>query len=298
MAKMYKGFNKDLTCTPADGVKFQYEEGKTYTEESTDLCKKGFHACEMPLNCFSYYPPAGSVYHEVDLEEVSEKRDTDSKRVGKKITIGLRLDIAGLIKAQFEWVKKQTKNEYRGGYQSALTGGYQSALTGGDQSALTGGDQSALTGGYQSALTGGRQSALTGGYQSALTGGYQSALTGGYQSALTGGDQSALTGGYQSALTGGRQSALTGGYQSALTGGDQSALTGGDRSALTGGSASVLRGGEGSRFCGGLWSVFACEIIDKLDNIVGMAVAVVDGETIKPDTWYKVENGEFVEVKE
>ena len=27
-------------------------------------------------------------------------------------------------------------------------------------------------------------------------------------------------------------------------------------------------------------------------------VAVVDGETIKPDTWYKLEGGEFVEVKD
>lgn len=26
--------------------------------------------------------------------------------------------------------------------------------------------------------------------------------------------------------------------------------------------------------------------------------AIVDGVTLKPDTWYKLENGEFVEVKD
>ena len=274
MAKMFKGFNRDMTCTPAKGVKFQYEEGKTYETETAALCKNGFHACEMPLCCFSYYPPAGSVYHEVDLEEVSKEHEGYSKHVGKKITIGARLDVAGLIKAQFEWVKEQTKNEYSGGYWSALTGGNESALTGGNLSALTGGDRSALMGGYGSALTGG------------------------YGSALSGGNESALTGGYGSALTGGNRSALMGGERSALTGGNRSALIGGELSALTGGSASVLRGGEGSWFCGGLWSVFACEIINELGNIVGMAIAVVDGEKIKPGVWYRVKNGEFVEVDE
>lgn len=27
--KAVKGFNSDMTCTPAEGIKFQYEEGKT-----------------------------------------------------------------------------------------------------------------------------------------------------------------------------------------------------------------------------------------------------------------------------
>ena len=127
------------------------------------------------------------------------------------------------------------------------------------------------------------------------TGGDSSALTGGYRSALTGGYRSALTGGYRSALTGGDSSALTGGDSSALTGGDRSALTGGDSSALTGGDSSALRGGAGSRFRGGLWSVFACEIRDKAYNLVGVKAAVVDGEKIKPDVWYILKDGEFVE---
>ena len=114
--------------------------------------------------------------------------------------------------------------------------------------------------------------------------------TGGYRSALNDGDRSALNGGGWSALNGGDGSALNGGYRSALNGGDMSALNGG--------GWSVMRGGINSRFKGGKWSVFAVEQQDDSGNIIGVKAAVVDGETIKPDTWYKLEGGEFVECGE
>ena len=72
--KAYKGFNKDMTC-----IDFQYKEGETYTCEEASLCTTGFHACENPIDCFSYYPPGTSEYHEVELEEVSGDTGDDSK---------------------------------------------------------------------------------------------------------------------------------------------------------------------------------------------------------------------------
>ena len=307
--KAYKGFDKDLKCRG-----YQYEIGGEYREDSAELCSKGFHACEYPLDCFGYYQPAESRYCEVEIDDNGQRNDDDTKVCGKNIKIGAEIGINGIVKAATEYVKAHCTNEEMGADKAALTGGDQSALTGGDRSALTGGNQSALTGGYRSALTGGDQSALTGGDQSALTGGDQSALTGGNRSALTGGDQSALTGGYgsaltggygsaltggyQSALTGGYQSALTGGYQSALTGGNQSALTGGDQSALTGGNASVVYGGDGAKVRGGMHAVLALQYwVDY--KLVGVKVKVVDGEKIKPDTWYRLDKaGRFIEAKE
>lgn len=97
--KAYKGFNRDMTCRG-----YQYEEGKSYEEERAELCKSGFHACEHPLGCFGHYRPASSVYHEVELEDVSPKSEDDTKRVGKRITIGERLSIAGMVKAAVDYV--------------------------------------------------------------------------------------------------------------------------------------------------------------------------------------------------
>ena len=198
--KCYKGFNKDMTCRG-----FRFEEGKTYElpeGEEAKLCENGFHACEAPLDCFGYYSPGNSVYHEVELDATDEKKNDDSKRVGKKIKIGARLDVAGICKAQFEYVKEHCKNTENGGDRSALSGG------------------------------------------------------------------------------------------------DRSALSGGDGSALRGGYGSALRGGVNSKFRGGMWSVFACEVRNEFGELIGMKTAVVDGKTIKADTWYKLENGEFVEVGE
>ena len=97
--KLYKGFDKDLKCRG-----FQYEIGKEYKEEKADLCHKGFHACENPLDTFGYYKPGdGSRYCEVELDEVSDQKDgSDTKRCGKVIKIGAELDVAGICKAHFE----------------------------------------------------------------------------------------------------------------------------------------------------------------------------------------------------
>lgn len=60
--RAFKGFNKDLTCRG-----YQYEEGKEFHTERAECCDTGFHACEYPLDCFGYYDPAHSVFHEVEL---------------------------------------------------------------------------------------------------------------------------------------------------------------------------------------------------------------------------------------
>ena len=109
--KAYKGFNKDMTCAPKGGKPFQYKEGETYHEDEAVLCEKGFHACERPLDVFGYYAPGASVYHEVDLEDVSAERKEDTKFCGKTIKIGAKMDIAGLVKAQFDYVKSHTTTE-------------------------------------------------------------------------------------------------------------------------------------------------------------------------------------------
>ena len=103
--KAYKGFNKDMTCRG-----FRYEEGCEYKTGSAKLCESGFHACMHPLDCFSYYEPGQSVYHEVDLDgKIDDHGVDDAKVAATKIKIGARLDIAGLVKAAIDFVMSKVK---------------------------------------------------------------------------------------------------------------------------------------------------------------------------------------------
>ena len=143
--KMYKGFDKDLKCRG-----FQFEQGKEYREEKSDLCYTGFHACENPLDVFNYYHPAnGSRFCEVELDEVSEQKSDDSKRCGKVIKVGAELDIAGICKAHFEYVTARcdpAKTNAAGDEEAASAGSWGSASAGEWGSASAGESGSASAG--------------------------------------------------------------------------------------------------------------------------------------------------------
>ena len=267
----YKGFDKDMRCQG-----FQYKEGKEYkhagdvvccpSDEDLKLGKGGFHACEYPLDVFGHYHPAYSVYHEVEQSGETASGGDDTKIASTVIKIGAKIDIKGLIKASFDYVKERCTNTKSGKDRSALNGGDRSALNGGNWSALNGGDRSALNGGDWSALNGG--------------------------------DSSALNGGNWSALNGGDWSALNGGYSSALNGGDWSALNGGSESKLTGGKFSVVYGrGQDAQVRGGIGAVLALTEFDNEGDFKKVHVHAVDGKKIKANTFYTLKNGKFAEVK-
>ena len=131
--KAFKGFNKDLTCRG-----FQYEEGKEFHTEKAECCEEGFHACEYPLDCFGYYSPAQSVFHEVELSGDMDRRSDDTKVCATDIKIGARISIAGLVKAAIEFtmskVNKEAKSDERHGFASA-TGDYGASSATGDYGA-------------------------------------------------------------------------------------------------------------------------------------------------------------------
>ena len=104
--KAFKGFNKDLTCRG-----FQYEEGKDFHTERAECCEEGFHACEYPLDCFGYYNPAQSVFHEVELSGDMDRRSDDTKVCATDIKIGARISIAGLVKAAIEFIMSKVNKE-------------------------------------------------------------------------------------------------------------------------------------------------------------------------------------------
>ena len=265
--KCYKGFDKDLKCR-----NFQYEIGKEYEEERAEICDTGFHACENPLDVFGYYAPAGSRYCEVELDANDQKSD-DSKRVGKKISIKAEIGIAGIIKAGVEYIKDQVNWDDD---KKSNTGDQSAATNTGNRSAATNtGDRSAATN------TGNRSAATN-------TGDWSAATNTGNQSAATNtGDQSAATN--------------TGDWSAATNTGNRSAATNtGDCSAATveGKESVAMAIGYNSKAKGslGCFIVLAeCKEMGGEYHIVDVKSAKVDGEKIKPDTFYKLINGEFVE---
>lgn len=220
--KAYKGFNKDMTCRG-----FQYEEGKEYEcEGKVKVCENGFHACERPLDCFEYYNPAESVYHEVELDgDISESTD-DTKVAASKIKVGARLNVLGLVKAQFDYVKSKTTHENT------------------DSKVANAGNYGAANAGYRGAANAGDCGAANAGY-------------------------------YGAAIS--RGTASVGKHGVAIARGSNS-----NNCKVKGDLGAVL--------------IIVQEQEENYD-IKNWKAVVVDGTNIKPDTWYKLENGIFVEVE-
>ena len=97
--------------------------------------------------------------------------------------------------------------------------------------------------------------------------------------------------------------AATAGDSGAATAGNSGAATAGNYGAATS-RGSVIVGkngvgtvrGNGVKIKGGMGAILTCAV-EKEDSydIETWAVAVVDGENIKADTWYTVKDGKFVE---
>ena len=102
--KAYNGFDKDLKCR-----EFQYELGWEYQEQKAALCRKGFHACENPLDTFRYYPPTDSRYCKVEIDDNGQRNSDDSKVCGEKIKIGAEIGLDGVIKDGVQFILEMCK---------------------------------------------------------------------------------------------------------------------------------------------------------------------------------------------
>ena len=87
------------------------------------------------------------------------------------------------------------------------------------------------------------------------------------------------------------------GNDTTLAGGDGVKLAGGDEAKLVGGENSLMIGDNGSIAKGKKGAVILLVERDTDYNILNFNAVQVDGEIIKEDTFYKLENGKFVEVK-
>ena len=236
---VYKGTDKDMKCRG-----FQFELGKEYVEEEAELCVKGFHGCEYPLDVFAHYAPADSRFFVADLDGVTDEEGDDSKRAGTKIKLRAEIGIAGIVKAAVEYTKEKAESSKN------QTGNRSAATNTGNRSAATN------TGDCSAATNTGDCSAATN--------------TGNYSAATNTGDCSATTN------TGNRSAATVDGKESiAIVTGVDSKASG----AIGCWLVLTERGG---------WN-------GNTYPIKEVRAVKVDGETIKPGGFYKLENGEVVE---
>ena len=287
--KGYKGFNKDMTCRNK-----QYAENTVFEEAEAEICSSGMHFCENPFAVLDYYGfvgANGALNEFAEVEALDEcKTDDNEKYCTKKLKIGAKIGITGLVKAfvDFTFSKIDFKNA-----SESNTGNWSAATNTGNWSAATNtGDQSAATNtGYRSAATNtGDQSAATN------TGNWSAATNTGYRSAATNtGDQSAATntGDWSAATNTGDQSAATntGNWSAATNTGYRSAAAVGGN-----GSVAIATGYESKAKANVGSAIVVCERDDNY-NLIGIKAAIIDGKNLKADTYYTLINGEFIEEK-
>ena len=269
--KSYKGFDKDLKCRG-----FQFEVGGEYEEETAEACRTGFHACESPLEVFSYYAPGEqSRYCVVEQSGEISRHSDDSKVASSKIKIGAEIGIPGLVKAQFEYIKERTE----------LSGKHHSTGSRSANSATGYGSANSATGDWSA-------NSATGDWSANSATGYGSAnsATGSRSANSATGDWSA------NSATGSRSANSATGYGSAnvSTGVECSNDGSGERNiCVAWGKESKCKGAVGCFLVLSEWGDWDG---DKYPFSSAQMV-LVDGKTIKADTWYTLKDGQIVEVE-
>ena len=126
------------------------------------------------------------------------------------------------------------------------------------------------------------------GYRGVAMAGYRGVATAGYRGVATAGDRGAATAG--------NCGVATAGNRGAATAGDRGAATARGKASTGSNGLSVARG-KNVQVKGGIGAILViAEERDDTYDIVDWKAVVVDGEVVKADTWYRLENGELVEV--
>lgn len=324
--KTIKGFYPDMTCRNG----FQYEKGEDYETDQACVCECGFHGCEHPLNVFEYYPPAKSVFHKVEQSGMLSRHNKDTKVASTKIRIGESINIAEMVQAAIEYTTKKAADagQDNGGSFATVYHVVSTATNYcGSSSAIGEFGASSATGDCGTSAATGRfgASSATGICGASSATGYCGASSAtdfrGASSATGDNGASSATGRFGASIATGDYGAsiATGSFGASIATGDYGASSATGRfglSSTTGyfGSSSAenaeaiaVAWGYKSKAKGvlGAYLVFADWKCNKLGStnpdgwrLKGAKMVQVDGEKIKPDTWYRIEDGEIIEIED
>ena len=126
--KGFKGFNPDFTCKGK-----QYSENTVFEEEKAEICNSGMHFCKYPLDVFKFYPPVNdncelNEFAEVEALDGSKTKD-DIKFCTKKLKVGTKIGIPGLIQASVDYIVEKAGKENTGDRSASTNTGDYSAST-------------------------------------------------------------------------------------------------------------------------------------------------------------------------
>ena len=139
--KGYKGFSKGLVCRGK-----QYAENTVFEEDDAKICQSGMHFCENPFDVLDHYgfvADNGELNEYAEVESLDDAQTDDQKKFcTKKLKVGAKLGIDGLVNAFVNFILDKTKRDSvatnTGGYSAATnTGSYSAAMSTGIWSTAT-----------------------------------------------------------------------------------------------------------------------------------------------------------------
>lgn len=272
MSTGYKAFEKGMICKDK-----QYKENTTYEENGNKICKAGvMHFCENPFDVLNYYPLVnenGDIPDFADVEAIGDIYKKEDKSATNKLHIGAKLGLKGFVKACVDFTIEKTKvesikdndNNNKDYARIGSSGDYARISSSGNYV------QIGSSGYYvQIGLSGNSAQIGSSGYYA------QICSSGDYARIGSSGDSTKIS--------------SSGNYAQIVSEGKNSVV-------MAAGYNSTAKAKIGSWITLTEWK----QIYDKdKDNLYWIPKCVkaeyVDGKRIKEDVFYKLKNGEFVEV--
>ena len=276
--KGYKAFEPGLICRGK-----QYAENTVFEEGSAEICRSGMHFCINPFDTLDHYDLVnsdGTFNDFAEVEALDEALTNDNKKfTTKKLKIGAKLTFPAFIKACIDFTKEKTIVEIPNGKVNQTD---ESVISSKGYSAKIGssGDYAKIgSSGYSAQIGSSGDSAKIGssGYSAKIgSSGYYAQIGSSGDSAKIG-----SSGDYA-------QIGSSGGYAQIESTGKYAVI-------CCAGNSSIAKGKIGSWITLSEW-----EYSKEEDAYIPICVKTeqVDGKRIKEDTFYKLENGEFIEVKD
>ena len=274
--KGYKAFEKGLICKGK-----QYAENTVFEEDTAEVCKSGMHFCKKPFDVLDYYPLVDSKGEFSDFAEVEAfdepVTDDNKKYCSKKLKIGARLSFSKFVEAMasFEFEKidetkvKTTKKAYA---QIGSSGDNAQIGSSGNYAQIGSSGNCAQIGssGYYAKIGSSGNYAKIGSSGNCA----QIGSSGNYAQIGSSGDNAQIGSSGDSAKIG--------------SSGKYSVI-------CCAGNGSIAKGKVGSWITLSEW-----KWNDEEQAYIPICVRTekIDGVKIKADTFYKLQNGEFVEVTE